>query len=77
MPGVILKGQTTVAGGAELGPDVVLTDTVVGRGAVVRSSTAELATIGDGAVVGPYVELLPGDEVPSSARVRAPRTALR
>lgn len=76
MPGVILKGSTTVAGGAELGPDVVLVDTVVGRGAVVRSSTAALATIGDDAVVGPYVELAPGDDVRSGARVRAPRPVI-
>ena len=33
LPGVILRGNCTIGAGAEIGPDSVLTDTTVGRGA--------------------------------------------
>jgi bifunctional N-acetylglucosamine-1-phosphate-uridyltransferase/glucosamine-1-phosphate-acetyltransferase GlmU-like protein len=48
----------------------VLTDTTVGRGAVVAESVCTRAIIGDGAIVGPYSVLEPGAEV-------APGTELR
>jgi bifunctional UDP-N-acetylglucosamine pyrophosphorylase/glucosamine-1-phosphate N-acetyltransferase len=73
MPGVILRGATTVGRDCELGPDVLLTDTVVGEGAVVRSTTATLATIGSGAQVGPYVELCAGAEVTVDDKVASTR----
>jgi len=72
LPGVVLKGGTTVASGAELGPDVLLSDTAVGERARVRYATAEHARIGADAVVGPFVELPPGTEVPPGATVSRP-----
>ena len=47
----------------------MLTDTNVGRGAVVTESCCEMATIGDGALVGPYSVLEPGTEVAAGAEV--------
>ena len=63
LPGVILRGNCTIGAGAEIGPNSVLTDTTVGRGAVVAESVCTRATIGDGARVGPYSVLEPGAEV--------------
>jgi bifunctional UDP-N-acetylglucosamine pyrophosphorylase/glucosamine-1-phosphate N-acetyltransferase len=42
-PGVALRGTTTVARGATIGPDTTLTDTEVGAGAHIRRTEATLA----------------------------------
>ena len=59
-PNVLLRGTTTVAAGARIGPDCHLTDTRVGAGAVVRNTTAEGADVGPETTVGPYTYLRPG-----------------
>jgi bifunctional UDP-N-acetylglucosamine pyrophosphorylase/glucosamine-1-phosphate N-acetyltransferase len=63
LPGVILRGSCRIGAGSEIGPNAVLTDTVVGRGAVVAESICTRATIGDEARVGPFSVLEPGAEV--------------
>ncbi len=68
-PSTMLQGQTTIAEGAELGPDVRLTDTVVGSRARIERTTAVGASIGSGASIGPFVALGPGDVVPPGAAV--------
>jgi bifunctional UDP-N-acetylglucosamine pyrophosphorylase / glucosamine-1-phosphate N-acetyltransferase len=69
LPGVVLRGSCTIGAGAEIGPNSVLTDTTVGRGAVVAESVCTRATIGDGARVGPYSVLEPGAEVEPGAEL--------
>jgi bifunctional UDP-N-acetylglucosamine pyrophosphorylase / glucosamine-1-phosphate N-acetyltransferase len=69
LPGVILRGACTIGAGTEIGPNSVLTDTDVGRGAVVAESVCTRATIGDGARVGPYSVLEPGAEVAAGTEV--------
>ncbi len=63
LPGVILRGRCVIGEGSEIGPNCVLTDTVVGRRAVVAESTCDRATIGDGARIGPFCVVQPGAEV--------------
>jgi bifunctional UDP-N-acetylglucosamine pyrophosphorylase / glucosamine-1-phosphate N-acetyltransferase len=63
LPGVILRGRCVIGEGSEIGPNCVLTDTVVGRRAVVTQSTCDRGTVGDGARVGPFCVVLPGAEV--------------
>ncbi len=60
LPGVILRGTCTVGAGAEIGPNAVLTDTVVGQGAIVRESVCTQAVIGERAQIGPYSVLEAG-----------------
>ncbi|MFJ9414501.1 bifunctional UDP-N-acetylglucosamine diphosphorylase/glucosamine-1-phosphate N-acetyltransferase GlmU [Streptomyces sp. NPDC101227] len=62
-PGTQLLGATRIGGGAEVGPNSRLTDTVVGEGAVASFTVAEGARIGDGAQVGPYAYLRPGTDL--------------
>lgn len=62
-PGVHLEGRTSVAEGAEIGPDVLLRDTAVGADARITHAVAEGAVIGPGARVGPYVSLRAGAEL--------------
>jgi len=64
-PGTILRGSTTVATGAEIGPDVHLVDTTVGERALVEYSVARQATIGPDARVGPFATLAPGANLPA------------
>ncbi|HEX3794428.1 MAG TPA: NTP transferase domain-containing protein [Acidimicrobiales bacterium] len=69
LPGVILRGRCVIGEGSEIGPNTMLTDTVVGAHATVRESTGERAIVGDGARVGPYAVLQPGSDVPAGAVV--------
>ncbi len=59
-PGTQLHGATTVAGGAEIGPDTTLTDCSIGAGASVIRTHGTEASIGAGASVGPFAYLRPG-----------------
>ncbi|HKY13815.1 MAG TPA: NTP transferase domain-containing protein [Microthrixaceae bacterium] len=67
-PGTILQGDTSIGDGTEVGPSTRLVDCTVGAGAVVESTTARRAKIGDGAHVGPYAVLEPGADVPGDHR---------
>lgn len=71
LPGVQLRGATTVASNATIGPDSTLTDTAVGEGAsVVRSHTTG-ARIDGGAKVGPFTHLREGSHVATEAAIGA------
>lgn len=66
-PGTMLQGATTVATGAEIGPDSQLADCVVGARAVVTATVAHGARIGADAQVGPWGYLPPGSSVAPGA----------
>ena len=68
LPNTMLLGATRVGAGARIGPNCVLTDTVVGAGAVVRDATCEHAEIGPAADVGPYTYLRPGTRLRRGAK---------
>jgi bifunctional UDP-N-acetylglucosamine pyrophosphorylase/glucosamine-1-phosphate N-acetyltransferase len=59
-PDTYLRGATSIADGAEIGPNVVLTDTEVAAHAMVIQAVAVSATIGEDAKVGPFAYLRPG-----------------
>jgi bifunctional UDP-N-acetylglucosamine pyrophosphorylase / glucosamine-1-phosphate N-acetyltransferase len=67
LPGTILQGRTVVAPGARLGPDVRLTDCMVGQDATVEQTVANDADIGARATVGPFAALGPGAHIPDGA----------
>jgi bifunctional UDP-N-acetylglucosamine pyrophosphorylase/glucosamine-1-phosphate N-acetyltransferase len=67
LPGTILQGTTTIGDGCEIGPDTRLVDATVGDGARVEQTVARGATIGAGAVVGPYAHLVAGDHLADGA----------
>src|SRR3954462_9137646 len=64
-----LHGRTTIRGGAVVGPDCTLTNTLVETGATVLKSTCDGAEIGPDAVVGPYSYLRPGTRLAARAKV--------
>ncbi|SEG47115.1 UDP-N-acetylglucosamine pyrophosphorylase /glucosamine-1-phosphate N-acetyltransferase [Thermomonospora echinospora] len=67
-PNTQLHGRTSLQEGAEVGPNVTLTDTSVGAGAVVTNAVAEGAEIGPEATVGPYAYLRPGTRLARKAK---------
>lgn len=69
LPGTQLKGATTVASGAVVGPDTTLVDTEVGEGARVSRTDATLAVVGAGASVGPFAYLRPGTVIGEKGKV--------
>ncbi|PRY49333.1 bifunctional UDP-N-acetylglucosamine pyrophosphorylase/glucosamine-1-phosphate N-acetyltransferase [Geodermatophilus tzadiensis] len=70
-PGVQLRGTTSVAAGAVVGPDSTLVDTTVGEGASVVRSHVLGAVVGPQAVVGPFSYLRPGTDLARGAKVGA------
>jgi bifunctional UDP-N-acetylglucosamine pyrophosphorylase/glucosamine-1-phosphate N-acetyltransferase len=68
LPSTRLHGASSVAAGAQIGPEVTLTDTRVGAGAQVASATCVQADIGPDATVGPYTYLRPGTRLERGAK---------
>ena len=71
LPNTHLQGATTIATGAQIGPDTTLVDCEVGEGAKIRRSEATLAVIGAGAEVGPFSFIRPGTELGSKGKIGA------
>jgi bifunctional UDP-N-acetylglucosamine pyrophosphorylase/glucosamine-1-phosphate N-acetyltransferase len=68
--GVALRGATRVESGAMVDVGCVLTDVVVGAGAVVKPySVATASRIGPRAQVGPFAHLRPGSDIGEEAHV--------
>jgi bifunctional UDP-N-acetylglucosamine pyrophosphorylase / glucosamine-1-phosphate N-acetyltransferase len=68
-PGTQLRGATSVAGGAEVGPDTTLAGCEIGAGAVVVRTHGTDAVIGPGASVGPFAYLRPGARLGERGKV--------
>ena len=64
-PNTLLQGDCVIGEGSEVGPDVRLTDTFIGAGSHVQSTSATQARIGDNCRIGPYAVLDSGVEVAS------------
>lgn len=70
-PQVTLRGPTSVATGALIGPGTTLVSCEVGAGAEVIHTWAELAVIGGGSRVGPFTYLRPGTVLGRGTRAGA------
>ncbi|MDQ3951449.1 MAG: bifunctional UDP-N-acetylglucosamine diphosphorylase/glucosamine-1-phosphate N-acetyltransferase GlmU [Actinomycetota bacterium] len=67
-PFTFLEGATSIAAGAEIGPQTRLVDTVVEDDATVTFSVVRGSSIGPGASVGPFASLRPGTRLERGAR---------
>jgi bifunctional UDP-N-acetylglucosamine pyrophosphorylase/glucosamine-1-phosphate N-acetyltransferase len=65
---VSITGASTIRGGATIGPDCSLHDTVADHCATVIRTTSNGAVIGEGANVGPYTYLRPGTVLGAGAK---------
>ncbi len=68
-PGVQLHGHTTVATGAQIGPDTTLIDVTVGAGATVVRTHACESVVGERATVGPFAYLRPGSVLGADGKI--------
>jgi bifunctional UDP-N-acetylglucosamine pyrophosphorylase/glucosamine-1-phosphate N-acetyltransferase len=69
LPGIQLHGTTRIAGGATVGPDSTLADTVVESGATVIRTHSLGARVGPGATVGPFAYLRPGTDLGPDGKI--------
>lgn len=69
LPFTFLEGSTTVAAGAEVGPQARIVDSSIGPGANVSFAVVRGSTIGENASVGPFASLRPGTTLERGARV--------
>lgn len=67
-PFSFIEGTSSVGAGAEVGPQVRLVDSEVGRGATVSFAVVRGSTIGPEASVGPFASLRPGTRLERGAR---------
>jgi bifunctional UDP-N-acetylglucosamine pyrophosphorylase / glucosamine-1-phosphate N-acetyltransferase len=68
-PNTQLRGATSVAAGAVVGPDTTLTNVVVGEGARVIRTHGSDSVIGAGANVGPFAYLRPGTDLAEAGKI--------
>lgn len=68
-PSTILRGKTKIGKGCTVGPNVDITDTVIGNGVIIRQSVAEEVTIGDNCQIGPFSYLRPGTVLGEGVKV--------
>jgi bifunctional UDP-N-acetylglucosamine pyrophosphorylase/glucosamine-1-phosphate N-acetyltransferase len=71
LPGTQLRGTTTVAKRATIGPDTTLTDMIIGEEATVIRSHGSGSIIGAGATVGPFSYVRPGTNLGRDGKIGA------
>ncbi len=69
MPGVLLRGQTVIEAGAEIGPNSEIVDSRIGPRSQVRWSVIEQATVGAKVTIGPFSHLRPGTIVADGVHI--------
>jgi len=69
LPGCILSGATAIGTDCVIGPNSVLSDTIVGGGVTLNNVHSEDASVGDGCTIGPWVRLRPGTELGCGLRI--------
>ncbi|MCF8192189.1 MAG: bifunctional UDP-N-acetylglucosamine diphosphorylase/glucosamine-1-phosphate N-acetyltransferase GlmU [Burkholderiales bacterium] len=66
----VFEGEVTLGDGVSVGPHCVIRDSRIGAGTRVEAmSWMDGATVGEGAVVGPYARLRPGTDLAAGAHV--------
>ena len=71
LPGVILRGNTVVGENCQLGPDVMLTDCVVGNHVTINVSQCEESRIERDCQIGPYTHIRPHCVVGEGSKIGA------
>jgi bifunctional UDP-N-acetylglucosamine pyrophosphorylase/glucosamine-1-phosphate N-acetyltransferase len=68
LPGAHLRGATRIGEGCTIGPDAVITDSVIGDGCTVVSAHVISSQLADGAGAGPFAYLRPDTRLERGAR---------
>ena len=71
LPGTILRGKTVVGENCTIGPNVMITDCIVGNNVKVNASQCEESEIRDGCEIGPYTHMRPHCVVGEGSKIGA------
>ncbi len=71
LPGTILRGKTVVGENCTIGPNVMLTDTMVEDEVTINSAQVEESVIRKGCEIGPYTHIRPHCDVGEGSKIGA------
>ena len=67
---VILEGEVTLGDNVDIGPNCLIKDSTIESGVQIRAnSVIEEATVGPGAIIGPFARLRPGAELAAEVHI--------
>lgn len=69
LPGTILRGDTKIGAGCEIGPNAMLCDVTVGQRTTINASQANQCSIGSDTTVGPFAYIRPNTHVGDHVKV--------
>ncbi len=69
LPGCLLRGRTKIGAGSVIGPNTILDNTTVGSNTKINASQCADSTVGDGATIGPFVQLRPNSHIGDKAKI--------
>lgn len=69
LPGTILRGETVIGAGCEIGPNTMIRDCVIGNRVTVNASQLNESTVDDGTTVGPFAYVRPNCHVGKDVKV--------
>ncbi len=68
-PGTILKGETSIETGSEIGPHTEIKDCEIGEDTNIRFSVAADSRIGNRVNIGPYAHIRPASNVGNDTKI--------
>ena len=69
LPNVILRGDTSIGNGCEIGPNTMIRDSRIGDRVTINASQARECRVGDDAQIGPWSNLRPGTVLGSRVHI--------
>ena len=69
LPGTILRGDTVIGRGCELGPNTMIRDCTVGDNVTVNASQLNESVVEDGVKIGPFAYIRPNCRVGANVKV--------
>jgi bifunctional UDP-N-acetylglucosamine pyrophosphorylase/glucosamine-1-phosphate N-acetyltransferase len=69
MPGSIIKGDTKIGEDSVIGPNAMITSTIIGKNTSINNSTVVESTIGNNTNVGPYAYIRPNSNIGNEVKV--------
>ncbi|WP_130870038.1 DapH/DapD/GlmU-related protein [Intestinimonas massiliensis (ex Afouda et al. 2020)] len=69
LPGTILRGETVIGKGCEIGPNTMIRDCTVGESVTVNASQLNESIVDDGTTVGPFAYIRPNCHVGPHVKV--------
>lgn len=69
LPGTILRGNTIIGAGCEIGPNAMIRDCTIGESTTINASQLNESTVGSHTTVGPFAYVRPNCTIGDNCRV--------